>query len=136
MLLKRFFSFLLILSFLGSVLGVQVYKHYCGDFLVGVSLYIQSNPCADESGEDKCSRGEMKSCCEDEFQYIQLDINLQKPDIKNPSFHHLALIQRPIPTAAAELIFLSRQLAPKLVEPPEEKVIPLYKLLRRYTFYG
>jgi len=134
--LKQLFSLILITSFLSSVLGVQVYKHYCGDFLADVSLYIQSNPCADERGVDKCTKGEMKSCCDDEFQYIQLDINLQKTDIKRPSFNHIAFIQILTYIIETKLINLSNQFEPKLIEPPEKKVTPLYKLLHRYTFYG
>ena len=74
--IHHFISFVLLLSFLSSSIGVSVYKHYCGDFLAAVSLYVESNPCADENGGDICSSNKATSCCDDETDYYQLDTDL------------------------------------------------------------
>lgn len=135
--LKYIFSFILLLSFLSSVLGVQVYKHYCGDFLAEVSLYFQSNPCADEGGEEACSKGKKESCCDDEFQYLQLDVDLQKTNIQRPNFDQLAL--KSIHPLVSKLIVdtpLNEDEALVFEHPPERNQLPLYRLFNRYTLYG
>lgn len=76
-------------AFLGSTLGVSVYKHYCGEFLEGVSLYFQTNPCADEGGEDACQQGKQMDCCDDETEFHQLKVNLIKNSNEQESINPL-----------------------------------------------
>lgn len=135
--LSRIFSFIILLSFLSAVLGVQVYKHYCGDFLAEVSLYFQSNPCADEGGEEACSKGKVDSCCDDEFQYLQLDVDLQKTNIQRLDFDELAS-NSILPLVSKLIVHLESKEHENVEfeEPPELNQAPLYRLFNRYTLYG
>ena len=135
--IRQLFSFVVLLSFLSSVLGVQVYKHYCGGFLAEVSLYFQSNPCADESGEESCSKGKKESCCDDEFQYLQLDVDLHKTNIERLNFDQLAF--KSIHPLVSNLFFkveFNNEEKIEFEEPPERNLAPLYRLFHRYTLYG
>ncbi len=51
-------SFLL----LAATTGILVSKHYCGDFMVGISLFDEADSCCDSD-----------SCCHNETDFYQLD---------------------------------------------------------------
>ena len=133
--LKSLFTFLLLFSFLSSTLGIQVHKHYCGDFLAAISVYFQSNPCADESGEDACSKEKKMACCNDETEFYQLDVDLikqaqqQKLSLQTPSIvlESPEIIEEAVERNRVEL-YLSR--------PPPWLKIPLFKKFQRLTYYG
>ncbi len=135
-LLKGILSIGLLTAFLSSVLGVQVYKHYCGSFLAEVSVFIQSNPCADENGEESCSKMAESSCCDDEVQLMQLDVDFQKTNSQRIQFNQLAFIP---------LTFISNSFKEELHEdflilnfedPPDIKELPLFKLYKHFKLYG
>lgn len=133
--LKSLFTLSLLTAFLASTLGIQVYKHYCGDYLAEISVYVQSNPCADEGGEDACSKGKTKSCCDDETEYYQLKIDLIKASQKDQ-------LSKFIPSESlllSDYLYAkeqSKELLVQNVRPPPENKIPLYKELQRLLYYG
>lgn len=57
-------------------MGIQVYKHYCGEYLAAISVFHKSS-CGDTSNEaESCAMQSEKSCCEDEMHFVQLDTDL------------------------------------------------------------
>ncbi len=112
-----------------------MFKHYCGDYLAEVSVYVQSNPCADEGGEDVCSKGKKKSCCDDETEFYQLKIDLIKHSQKDQLSNFLMV---------EEVLLSDQQTAYKQLKfeaflqarPPPLNKIPLYKKLKRLVYYG
>lgn len=134
--LKHIISLLLALILFVSVSGVNVYKHYCGDFIREISIYIQSNPCSDEGGEDVCSMGKKASCCDDEVEYHQLDITLQQGQIQKIEFdinHQIVELFAQLPLTTKS----ESQLDFRIERPPPDLVkIPLFKTLNQYLFYG
>jgi len=128
-------SFLLLFVFLGTTSGVSVYKHYCGDFLAEISIFIQSNPCSDENGEDACTVNKEMECCDDETDFYQLEIDLVKTSLNKINFslnHGFTLLghinKLDTKDEIAELSYLER--------PPPIYRIPIYKELQRFTLYG
>lgn len=133
--LKSLFTLFLLFSFLSSTLGIQVYKHYCGDFLAEISVYIQSNPCADEGGEDACSKGKEMSCCDDETEFYQLDVDLIKQSQEQQKLEFTALQHVQIFESSEDLMEQEWDLN-YLSRPPPLSKVPIYKKLQRYTYYG
>lgn len=134
--LKHIISLSLALVLFVSVSGINVYKHYCGDFLEEVSVYIQSNPCADEGGEDVCSMGKETSCCDDEIEFHQLDITLQQNQVEKIEFNvnqQIVELFTEIPSAN-ELDLELRSESERA--PPDLFKEPLFKTLNQYLFYG
>ena len=133
--LKTFLTFSLVLAFLGSTLGVQVYKHYCGDFLAEVSLYMQTASCAVEGGEEACSKDKSTSCCDDETEFYQLTIDLIKHQQVEQNFSYF-----PVSVILIAKHFIisddKESLLVLLAKPPPIDGIPLYKKLQRLTYYG
>ena len=76
-----------------STFSFTVAKHYCGDFLVGVSYFGETKSCADELGEDDCDSPEVikkKNCCKDEVEKIEgqddLRNSVEKFDLEKQQF--------------------------------------------------
>ena len=122
-------------SFLSSTLGVNVYKHYCGDLLEGISVFIQSNSCADEVGEEACSAGKETDCCEDETEYYQLDIELVTQQVQQfSSKKSVAFIQLFYASSRFEL---DSPTSSEFVDaPPPHIRNDLYQKYERLIFYG
>lgn len=122
-------------SFLSSTLGVNVYKHYCGDLLEGISVFIQSNPCTDEGGEEACSAGKETDCCEDETEYYQLDIELVTQQVQQlSSKKSVAFIQLLYCCSCFESDYqISNEFGE---EPPRQIRSNLYQKYERLIFYG
>ena len=133
--IKSFISVSLIIAFIGSIVGIQVYKHYCGNLLEDVSIYFQSNPCQDEGGEDACSKGKADSCCDDETEFYQLKIDLIKHTENNKIQNYFVLAQ---PIFGDPSLIIERNSEVKLFQarPPPDKKVPIYKRLLRFTYYG
>jgi hypothetical protein len=61
------FSALLALLVLFSTVSFTIEKHFCGDVLVDVSLFVEADKCAMEAQEML----QKKSCCKDELNVVQ-----------------------------------------------------------------
>lgn len=133
---KHILSLTLAFTFFLSVSGINVYKHYCGDFLEEVSVYIQSNPCADEGGEDACSKDKETDCCDDEVEFLQLDIDLVQAQSQKVEFsnNQLTLVLFAAIPMAKESSNQMESISERA--PPNFHKIPIYKRLSRYTLYG
>ncbi|CAL2057229.1 HYC_CC_PP family protein [Tenacibaculum sp. 190524A05c] len=91
--LTKISSFVLALLVLFSTFSFTVAKHYCGDFLVGVSYFGDAKNCADELGEDDCDSPQVikkKNCCKDEVENIEgqddLRNSIEKFDLEKQKF--------------------------------------------------
>lgn len=74
-------SFIMALLVLFSTVSFTVEKHFCGDFLVDISYFGNTNGCADASGKDDCDTASLrkkKNCCKDEIEKIQGQDDLQQ----------------------------------------------------------
>lgn len=133
--MRNIFALALSLSFFISVSGVNVYKHYCGDFLEGISIYFQTNPCGDEGGEDACSKDKAAACCDDEIEYHQLDVDLVRAQ---KTWLDFSLTFQLIDFGIAKELVLntSNSINKAKRAPPNIVKIPIYKKLNRYTFYA
>ncbi len=60
-------AFLLLLS----TLSLTIEKHFCGDVLVDVSIFTESEKCAMEAYEIELAAITKKSCCKDEVDLIK-----------------------------------------------------------------
>ena len=132
---KRFFSFLLALVFLLSTTGISVYKHYCGDFLEGISIYHQDNPCMDDSESDGCDMGSAMSCCSDDMEFYQLSVDLHKVSNQKIEFdlnHFVVLQSIVLPKLIEERETILRQEK----APPELYKLPIYKQNQQLIFYS
>tara|TARA_B100001109_G_C18862293_1_gene474731 strand:+ start:3719 stop:4129 length:411 start_codon:yes stop_codon:yes gene_type:complete len=132
---KRFFSFLLSLVFLLSTTGISVYKHYCGDFLEGISIYHQDNPCIDDNESDGCSMGSAMSCCSDDMEFYQLTVDLhkvsnQKIEFDLQAFEVLNTLLLPVLVEEDEKILDIQKAPPELYE------LPIYKQNQQLIFYS
>lgn len=111
-------------------MGVQVYKHYCGEFLESVDLFLPSDNCGDE--EDSCTAKKM-SCCDDEVEVHQLKVDFVKTQKQ---------VLKRMPPAVVVILYTT------LIEDKEVSSytagytafhipdIPIYKRLQRYTLYA
>lgn len=133
--LKSILTLLLLLVFLGTTVGIQVNKHYCGDFLQSISLYVQLNPCADEGGEDACSRDKAPSCCDDETEFHQLKIDVIKQSVLQQDFN-LQFSNVIFYTSNFFKLQRETEVVTLLAQPPPISPIPIYKRLKRLTYYG
>lgn len=61
------FSALLALLVLFSTVSFTIEKHFCGNVLVDVSLFVEADKCAMEAQEML----QKKSCCKDELNVVQ-----------------------------------------------------------------
>ena len=134
--LKQIISFSLAFIFFLSVSGINVYKHYCGNLLEEISVYIQSNPCADEGGEDACSKGKASSCCDDDVEFYQLDITLHSSTSKDIKFQKIQSVIKLFAKVPFKNIQDVEGNIRKERAPPNLSFPPIYKRLSRYTFYG
>lgn len=117
-------------------MGVNVYKHYCGELLEGISLFVQFNPCADEGGEDACSAGKEDSCCADETEFYQLDVKLLKQQ-QTEKITPKQMISLKLFVHADIKLDRNNQVSIILRDesPPKWKE-PLYRQFRQLIFYG
>lgn len=133
--LHSLFSLLLLFGFLSSITGVNVYKHYCGDFLADVSFFVKSNPCADEDGNDTCSADKEMDCCEDKTEFYQLETKLFKQQSSSEEF-----ILEPLPIERIVSIVppanLEETKLEKEIAPPPKYQNPLYQEFQQLIFYG
>ena len=122
-------------GFLSSTTGINVYKHYCGEFLAEVSFFVKSNPCADESGEDTCSASKEMDCCEDETEFYQLDTQLIK---QSNAYEGLELgpIQVQLIQSTLTVLEESETLISLYEPPPPRYNNPLYQQFQQLIFYG
>lgn len=65
--LHKTFSALLALLVLFSTVSFTIEKHYCGETLVDVSIFTESEKCAMEALEIEMK----KTCCKDEVDFVK-----------------------------------------------------------------
>jgi len=133
--LQSLLSLLLLFGFLSSTTGINVYKHYCGDFLAEVSFFVKSDPCADEGGEDACSAGKEMDCCEDQTEFYQLDTQLIKQSNKQEGIGLISVEIQLKNSIFSDLMVIEGEDEPDELPPPKYRN-PLYKQFQRLLFYG
>ncbi|MFY9243206.1 MAG: hypothetical protein WAO74_09280 [Polaribacter sp.] len=69
-----------------STFSFTVDKHFCGDFLVDVSITGKSDNCGMKM--DKVSSTKKKNCCKDEVQKIEGQDELQINKVENITFEN------------------------------------------------
>lgn len=129
------FVLFLLITFLSSTAGVSVYKHYCGDFLEGISLFVQSDPCSDEGGEDACNILNENDCCEDETNFYQLDVDFITNGISNLKIKNaeiIPLVEFSEPRITTDNLIVSTS----ITSPPEINKIPIYKKIHKIILYA
>lgn len=135
--LNRIFSLLLALAFFMATTGFSVYEHYCGDNLVETSLYSSNKTCNPEHSEDDCSSEQKKNCCSDEFQFVQLDIELKNPDWNRQSLNFASLPFIHFPNFLEKSAWSEDQIYfPSNYLLPKAKAEPIYILQQKLVFYG
>ncbi|MBL4623776.1 MAG: hypothetical protein JKY42_01335 [Flavobacteriales bacterium] len=68
--MRKISAILVLVVFLTPILGFSVHKHYCGNYLKEVSIFVdsdESNCCGEEEKE--------MGCCSDEELVYQLDVD-------------------------------------------------------------
>jgi len=66
-LLHKGFSAVMALLILFSTVSFTIEKHFCGDVLVDVSMFVEAEKCAMESLETL----KKKTCCKDEIAIVE-----------------------------------------------------------------
>jgi len=91
--MKAFFtkisSILLALLVLCSTFSFTVEKHFCGEFLVDVSYFGDTDYCGDEIGVNSCDTGSKitkKKCCKDEVEQIEGQDDLKMSSVEKITF--------------------------------------------------
>jgi hypothetical protein len=135
-LLRSTIAISLLFAFLSSTVGIQLYKHYCGDYLAAVSLFHKSSCGEVESEEESCKMQKEKSCCEDEFHYLQLDTELANHIYQGLSFEQIAIAKTLFNDTFDLSLFIEGLEIEIHKDPPERHKLPLYKRLNRLTYYG
>ena len=90
--LHKFFSVILALLVLFSTVSFTIEKHFCGDVLVDVSMFVEAEKCAMEALELL----QQKTCCKDEIDVVQ-----GQDELKVSSFDDLDFDQQQFITAFA-----------------------------------
>ncbi|WP_223270736.1 HYC_CC_PP family protein [Subsaximicrobium wynnwilliamsii] len=68
---RRIFSLLMAFFVLLSTVSFTIGKHFCGDELIDVSVFVQADHCGMAMESDKNLVPEKKSCCNDEFEVVK-----------------------------------------------------------------
>ncbi len=82
------FSTLLAFLVLFSTVSFTVEKHFCGDILVDVAIFTESNKCAMEAQEILMK----KTCCKDEVDVIKGQDELKPSSLEDLDFNHQQFI--------------------------------------------
>ena len=66
-------TFSVALSFLVlfSTLSLTIEKHFCGDVLIDVAIFSESEKCSDDIAEVNTTENIKKSCCKDEVDVLE-----------------------------------------------------------------
>jgi len=101
-----------------STMSFTVKKHYCGGFLVSVSLV--SDVESFDVGENSCATIKMKSCCKDEVHHIEGQDTLQKENVTNLTFEqHRVLLAFTIAYNLSFIEFKEEKQFSRGIVPPE-----------------
>lgn len=84
-LLHKTFSISLALIVLFSTVSFTIEKHYCGDVLVDVAVFVEAEKCGMEAME----LAQKKSCCKDEIDVVE-----GQDELKTASFEDLEFEQQ------------------------------------------
>ncbi len=69
--IHKTFSVALSFLVLFSTLSLTIEKHFCGDVLVDVAVFTETEKCADDLSVIDVARVNKKSCCKDEIDVIE-----------------------------------------------------------------
>lgn len=70
-LIQKVFSITLSFLVLFSTLSLTIEKHFCGNVLVDVAIFSETEKCADDVAEMNASDNIKKSCCKDEVDVLE-----------------------------------------------------------------
>ena len=90
-------AFVMAIVVLLSTLSFTVNNHYCGDYLVDSSVFVNADSCkmkmqkAVASSSDACSI-EKKSCCSDKVKFTEGQNDLSNSDITEIDHEFVALL--------------------------------------------
>ncbi len=111
----KVFSFLLAFLVLFSTLSFTVEKHYCGDVLIDVAIFTDSDKCGMETMEML----QKKSCCKDEVDVVKGQDELKFSSFEDLSFENQQFISSFILVYVNLFEGLSQQIIPhKDYSPP------------------
>ena len=115
-------TFSVALSFLVlfSTLSLTIEKHFCGDVLVDVAVFTETEKCADDLSVIDVARVNKKSCCKDEIDVIE-GLNL----LTNNSFEDLEDLQAQVLLAYRFSYINSFEGSPNLVTPHNDYSSPI-----------
>jgi hypothetical protein len=86
--LHKGFSFVLAVLVLFSTVSFTVEKHFCGDTLVDVAIFTDSDKCAMEAQEMLMK----KTCCKDEIKIVQGQDELKFSSFEDLNFNQQQFI--------------------------------------------
>ncbi|WP_299129783.1 hypothetical protein [uncultured Winogradskyella sp.] len=111
--LHKILSIVLSLLVLVSTLSLTIEKHFCGDTLIDVAIFSESEKCGMQMSENKIKKElTSKSCCKDEVDVIK---GLDKLTVK--TFDDLEDLQK-------QVLFVFTQTYINLFESLPKAVIP------------
>lgn len=124
-------------AFFMATTGFSIYEHYCGDNLVAKSLFSSDTSCSPSHSEDECTSKAKMDCCKDDFQFVQLDVELKNPEWNNKSLKFMPLMAFLLPSYLLNNAWETDQknFIPN-ENPPPPKAEPIYILQQQLVYYG
>lgn len=116
-------SFAMALLVLFSTVSFTVEKHFCGDFLVDIAYFGNTNGCADSLVTDSCDthkKTTKKNCCKNEVEKIEGQDNLKQETTKELTFQKQYFLLSFITSYSNLFINLNKHIVPhKYYYPPK-----------------
>lgn len=117
LLIRKISSFAMALLVLFSTFSFTIDKHFCGDFLVSVSLVGKANGCGMEKND--AATPSKNNCCSDEVQKIEGQDELQQSSIVAIDLKENVFIKNKVLVAPLKAwLYPSKWIAYKLKHPP------------------
>ena len=118
--IHKTFSVALSFLVLFSTLSLTIEKHFCGDVLVDVAVFTETEKCADDIAVIDETVITKKSCCKDEIDVIE-GLNL----LTINSFEDLDNLQKQVLLPYRFSYINSFEGSPNLVIPPKDYSSPI-----------
>ena len=115
-------AFSVALSFLVlfSTLSLTIEKHFCGDVLIDVAIFSESEKCSDDLVEVDATENIKKSCCKDEVDVLE-----GLSQLTTNSFEEIEDIQKQVLIAYSFSYINLFEDLPNLVIPHKDYIPPL-----------